>query len=120
MDRKKELESREVLSGNTEQRRVETTTVQPEVESWMEKIEKKFARVPNQSQDVNDDSVVVVQDQSAQPPVTVPITHAQMIAGKKGAVTEGITWLVAWVVRQIKMLHKIGKKVRLADIPEVK
>lgn len=90
-----------------------------EVEGWMEKIEKKFARVPNKTSDVSDDSVVVQQPQSDQPPITLPVTQQQMTAGKKAPTDQGIAWLVAWAIRQIKRLARLGRGVRLQDLPEI-
>lgn len=91
-----------------------------EVTSWIEKIEKKFARVPNATSDATDDTVVVQQPQTQQPPVTLPINQQQMSTGKKAKPELGIAWLVTWAIRQIKMLTKLGRKVRLTDMPEVK
>lgn len=90
-----------------------------EVSSWMEKIEKKFARVPNDTTDVTDDTVVVQQQpQAQQPPVTLPVNQQQMAVGKKAKPEMGIAWLVTWAIRQIKLLSRAGKKVRLQDMPE--
>lgn len=91
-----------------------------EVASWVEKIEKKFARVPNQTNDVNDDSIVVQQDDSQQPPVTISVTQAQMKTGKTAKPELGIAWLVAWAIRQIKLFSRLGRRVRLQDMPEAK
>jgi hypothetical protein len=91
-----------------------------EVKSWIEKIEKQFARVPNDTTDVTDDAIVVQQPQAQQPPVTLPVNGQQMATGKKAKTDLGITWLVTWVIRQIKMFAKSGRKVRLQDMPEVK
>ena len=91
-----------------------------EVSSWIEKIEKKFARVPNQTSDITDDSVIVQQPQAQQPPVTLPVNQQQMLMGKKAKTDLGIAWLVTWVVRQIKLLTRAGRKVRLEDMPEAK
>jgi len=91
-----------------------------EVASWMEKIEKKFARVPNQTSDANDDTVVVQQDDTQQPPITISVTHAQMMTGKSAKPELGIAWLVAWAIRQIKIFSRQGKRVRLQDMPEAK
>lgn len=92
-----------------------------EVSSWMEKIEKKFARVPNDTTDVTDDAVVVQQQpQAQQPPVTLPVNQQQMVVGKKAKPDLGIAWLVTWAIRQIKIISRMGKKVRLQDLPEVK
>lgn len=90
-----------------------------EVSSWMEKIEKKFARVPNDTVDVTDDTVVVQQQpQTQQPPVTLPVNQQQMAVGKKAKPEMSIAWLVTWAIRQIKLLSRAGKKVRLQDMPE--
>lgn len=92
-----------------------------EVSSWMEKIEKKFARVPNDTTDVTDDTVVVQQQpQTQQPPVTLPVNQQQMAVGKKAKPDLGIAWLVTWAIRQLKMLSRAGKKVKLQDMPEAK
>ncbi len=92
-----------------------------EVMSWIEKIEKKFARVPNDTTDVTDD-VVVIQPAPAtdQPPVTLPVNQVQMQKGKTAKTDTGIAWLVTWAIRQIKKLSRLGRKVRLEDMPEVK
>lgn len=116
---------KEILPSSVEQsmQGVETprpAEVQPEVESWMQKIERRFARVPNKTVTPTDDTVVVQQPQSQQPPVTLPINQTQMQVGKTAKPDEGIAWLFAWVVRQIKMLTKLGRRVRLQDMPEVK
>lgn len=119
VDNKKEIQPRvvEVPAASVEAPKQNET--QPEVESWMQKIERRFARVPNKTPSPMDDAVVVQQPQSQQPPVTMPINQTQMQAGKVAKPDEGIAWLVAWVVRQIKMLTKLGKRVRLQDMPEI-
>lgn|GEM_PF-1044189 len=91
-----------------------------EVMSWIEKIEKQFARVPNQTSDVNDDTVVIQQTQTQQPPVTLPVNQSQMAKGKTAKPDLGIAWLVTWAIRQIKLLTRLGRKVRLEDMPEFK
>lgn len=90
-----------------------------EVTTWIEQIEKKFARVPNDTADVNDDAVVVQQPQAQQPPVTLPVNPQQMAKGKNAKTNLGIAWLVTWAIRQIKLLSRLGRKVRLQDIPEI-
>ncbi len=92
-----------------------------EVKSWIEKIEKQFARVPNDTSDVTDDTVVVQQQPAAQqPPVTLPVNQQQMFKGKTAKTDTGIAWLVAWAIRQIKLFSRLGRKVRLQDLPEAK
>lgn len=118
MQPKKETQPINLESEKARVEAVPLSETSPEVESWMEKIEKKFARVPNKTVTPMDDSVVVQNPQADQPPVTLPVTAAQVQVGKKAPVEEGIAWLVAWVVRQWKQLTKKGRKVRLQDLPE--
>ncbi len=122
MDNKKELEPLRQAQDGPEVENIgkAESSTNPEVEGWMEKIEKKMARVPNQTSDKNDDTVVIDDPSSSQPPVTLPVNQAQMQKGKKAKIEEGIAWLVAWATRQIKMITKLGKKVRLQDLPEAK
>ena len=119
VDNKKEIQPRQVETARPVIETPRQAEVQPEVESWMQKIERRFARVPNKTVTPMDDNVVVQQPQSQQPPVTMPINQTQMQVGKVAKPEEGIAWLVTWVVRQIKILTKIGKRVRLQDMPEI-
>lgn len=120
MNTKKELEPMRESQGEQGVEAPKIPEQNLEVSSWMEKIEKKFARVPNQTSDVSDDSVVVQPTpQSDQPPITLPINQQQMVVGKKAKTDTGIAWLVSWAIRQIKIFTRMGRKVRLEDIPEV-
>lgn len=120
MNTKKETEPLRQAQGKLEVEVPKSSEQNLEVEGWMEKIEKKFARIPNQTQDVTDDQVIVQPVNNAQPPITLPITQQTMQRGKKGKIEEGVTWLVTWAIRQIKLLSRLGRKVRLQDLPEVK
>lgn len=120
VDNKKEIQPRPVESAQIRVEAPKPVETQPEIESWMQKIERRFARVPNKTVTPMDDKVVVQQPQSQQPPVTMPINQTQMQAGKVAKPDEGIAWLVTWVVRQIRMLTKLGRRVRLQDMPEAK
>lgn len=120
VDNKKEIQPRPVETTSPVVEAPRQVEVQPEVESWMQKIERRFARVPNKTVTPMDDNVVIQPAQSDQPPVTLPITTAQVQVGKKAPVEEGIAWLVAWVIRQIKVLTKLGRRARLQDLPELK
>lgn len=124
MNTKKEIEPLRQAQTKLEVEVPKSSEQNLEVEGWMEKIEKKFARVPNDTSDVNDDAVVVQPFDSAQgrgqPPVTLPINQQQMQVGKKAKTDMGIAWLVTWAIRQIKRLTRMGRKVRLEDMPEAK
>ena len=119
VDNKKEIQPRPVETVSPPVETPRQAEVHPEVESWMQKIERRFARVPNKTVTPMDDAVVVSQPKSQQPPVTMPINQTQMQVGKVAKPEEGIAWLVAWVIRQIKVLTKLGRRVRLQDMPEI-
>ena len=119
VDNNKEIQPRPVETPSAVVEAPKQNETQPEVESWMQKIERRFARVPNKTVTPMDDNVVVQQPQSQQPPVTMPINQTQMQVGKVAKPEEGIAWLVAWVIRQIKVLTKLGRRVRLQDMPEI-
>lgn len=89
-----------------------------EVESWITKIEKKFARVPKGAPGPQDDQVVVQQPQSKQPPIQLPVTQQNITIGQKAKPELSLAWLVAWAVRQIKIMARLGRKVELASLPE--
>lgn len=91
-----------------------------EVEGWMEKIEKKFSKVPSKSDDSVSDAVIVQQPSPGQPPVTLPVTQVQMQAGKSAKTDKGIAWLVIWAIRQLKILMRMGKTAKLQDSSEAK
>ena len=122
-DMKKE---KEPMGGSERVRLPENPPIGEAGLSTVEKIEKKFARVPNDTSDVNDDTVVVQPFDHAQglrpqqPPVTLPANQQQMAKGKNAKTDLGIAWLVTWVIRQIKLMARLGKKVKLQDMPEVK
>lgn len=93
-----------------------------EVESWMEKIEKRFARIPKGIKGPQDDDVVVQpfdDTQGKQPPVKLPVTQVGMKRGDKLPVENSITWLVKWARRRIKQLAMLGRRVVLSEIPEM-
>lgn len=124
VESKKELDSRvgqqKEFAVGSEKTRIPEQNL--EVSSWLEKIEKKLGRVPNDTSDKNDDTVVVPSASSVagqQPPVTLPINQAQMRVGKKAKVESGLAWLVTWFVRKIKQITRLGGRVRLQDIEEV-
>jgi hypothetical protein len=120
VETKKEMQPRSVEALRPSIEPTVPVEIQPQLESWMQKIEKRFALVPNSTQTPMDDVVVLDQPQSQQPPVTLPVTSTQLQIGQKAPPTEGITWLVSWVVRRIKMLSRLGRRVRLKDMPEMK
>ena len=91
-----------------------------EVESLMEKIERRFARVPKGQPGPQDDQVIVQQPMSKQPPIQLPVNQQQMVTARKAKTDLSIAWLVQWAIRQIKMMARLGRKVELRDIPETK
>ena len=121
MDNKKELEPQRIPQGKSEVEQQKSPEQNLETLSWMEKVEKKFARIPNDTSDINDDTVVIQpQTPTDQPPVVLPVTQQQMQLGKTAKTDTGIAWLVTWVIRQMKKLSRAGRTVRYQEIPEIK
>jgi len=91
-----------------------------EVESWISKIEKRFARIPKGAPGPQDDQVVVQQPASGQPPVKLPISSQGMVTGQDADVQTGLRWLYTWAVRQIAALARVGKRAIFRELPEAK
>jgi len=112
--KEKEPVGKERVSVSPEMPTVESPRTQEtpaEVSSWIEKIEKKFAKVPKAPGDTSDDTTVVNQPGSNQPPVKLPVTRQQMKVGQKSSPDLSISWLVTWAVKQIKKLARVGRTV---------
>jgi hypothetical protein len=91
-----------------------------EAMSWMEKLERRFGRTqPQATGDVQDDTKVQPTDpaQSTQPPVTIPVTAAQMQSTAKPDPEIALSWLVIWAKRQIAQLMKQNRKVLFSPEP---
>lgn len=125
VDLKKE---KEPVGGGRERAPEEFPTVEsprkseetPETQSLIEKIERKFARIPKGQPGAQDDQVVIQQPQSNQPPIKLPVNQQQLQVNQKTKPEFSIAWLVSWAIRQIKMMARLGRKVELAEIPELK
>ncbi len=78
----------------------------PEVESWMEKVEK--AQDVQLTQPVVQDSAVVVAHPSAQvvsDQVILPLTLDQIESAQKHKVGESVRWLAEWCLRLTKVFR---------------
>lgn len=81
----------------------------PEVESWMEKVEK--AQDVQLTQPVLQDDAVVVAHPSAQvlsDQVILPLTMDQIESAQKHKVGESVRWLAEWCVRLTKVFRAKG------------
>lgn len=83
--------------------------LEPEVEGWLEKLEKEQTQL---GQPVTDDQGQVVLDDAAKPQsgfkVVLPLTKEEMEQGLKHKVADSVRWLAEWCWRLIKMF---GSKV---------
>ena len=84
--------------------------LEPEVESWLEKLEKEDSSLQNP---VVDDSTgqVVLDDTNKQKhdfKVVLPLTKLEVERGLKYKVVDSVRWMAEWCIRMIKMF---GKKV---------
>jgi hypothetical protein len=96
-----------------------TPEISPELESWMESVDRREERPPEK---------VVVADQTAsnptgqyaaEPVIVLPLTQGKLQEGMKHTVQDSVKWLAVWCMRVIKKFH--GAVVyRPAETTEVK
>lgn len=83
--------------------------LEPEVEGWLEKLEKEQTQL---GQPVTDDKGQVVLDDAGKQQggfkVILPLTKEEMERGLKHKVVDSLRWLAEWCLRLIKMF---GNKV---------
>jgi len=85
--------------------------LEPEVESWLEKLEKEDQVL---QKPVTDDKGQVVLDDSQQDDkksgfkVVLPLTKDEVEKGLHHKVVDSVRWMAEWCIRMIKMF---GKKV---------
>lgn len=83
--------------------------LEPEVEGWLEKLEKEDSRL---QQPVVDDKGKIILDDAAKQKkgfkVVLPLTKDEVDKGLHHKVIDSIRWLAEWCIRMIKMF---GSKV---------
>ena len=83
--------------------------LEPEVEGWLEKLEKEDSRL---QQPVLDDKGKIILDDAAKQKkgfkVVLPLTKDEVDKGLHHKVIDSIRWLAEWCIRMIKMF---GSKV---------
>ena len=84
--------------------------LEPEVEGWLEKVEKEDSQL---QQPVTDDQTgqVVLDDTQAQPTnfkVILPMSKDEVEKGLHHKIIDSVRWLAEWCIRMIKMF---GNKV---------
>ena len=84
--------------------------LEPEVEGWLEKMEKEDSQL---QQPVTDDQTgqVVLDDTQAQPTnfkVILPMSKDEVEKGLHHKIIDSVRWLAEWCIRMIKMF---GNKV---------
>ena len=82
--------------------------LEPEVESWMEKLEKEEGKL---TQPVTDDKGQVILDDAQKQAgfkVVLPLTKDEVDQGLRLKVIDSLRWLAEWCLRLIKMF---GNKV---------
>jgi len=82
--------------------------LEPEVEGWLEKLEKEETQLP---QPVTDDKGQVVLDDAQKQAgfkVVLPLTKDEVEKGLRHKVIDSLRWLAEWCLRLVKMF---GNKV---------
>lgn len=104
----KEKEGKQEVTPITEYTR--QVDLEPEVEGWLEKVEKEDSQL---QQPVTDDKTgqVILDDSQQQQPgfkVVLPMTQDEVNKGLHHKVLDSVRWLAEWCIRMVKMF---GNKV---------
>ena len=103
----KEREGKQEVTPITEYTR--QVDLEPEVEGWLEKVEKEDSQL---QQPVTDDKGQVVLDDSQKQQsgfkAILPLTKDEVNKGLQHKVIDSVRWLAEWCIRMIKMF---GNKV---------
>lgn len=104
----KEREGKQEVTPITEYTR--QVDLEPEVEGWLEKVEKEDSQL---QQPVTDDKTgqVILDDSQQQQPgfkVVLPMTQDEVNKGLHHKVLDSVRWLAEWCIRMVKMF---GNKV---------
>jgi len=115
-EKKKQKQARKSgVSGGIERERTPITEytrkvdLEPEVEGWLEKVEKESAQLGTPVQD--DTGKTIVDDAQKQDDfkVVLPMTKDEVEKGLHHKVMDSIRWLAEWCIRMVKIF---GNKVR--------
>ena len=83
--------------------------LEPEVEGWLEKVEKEDSQAP---QAIKDDKGQVIMDDATQQntgfKVVLPMTKEEVDKGLHHRVLDSVRWLAEWCIRMVQMF---GNKV---------
>ena len=84
----------------------------PEVEGYLEKIEKEDHFLTNQITDDQTGQILVSSSQAQKPKIILPLTLAEYHFGLKESVETSWRWLAEWSGRLIEMLgSQVGFKI---------
>ncbi len=84
--------------------------IEPEVESWLEKLEKEDSSLQNSVKDDQTNQVVLDDIDSdggddKKFKVILPLTKVEVEKGLKRKVVDSARWMAEWCIRMIKVFH---------------
>ena len=82
--------------------------LEPEVESWLEKLEKEDTSLSKPVVDPSDDDKVILEDVKGDKDrfrVVLPMTKEEVDKGIHSKVIDSARWLAEWCIKMIKMFH---------------
>ncbi|MEA3355143.1 MAG: hypothetical protein U9Q63_01510 [Patescibacteria group bacterium] len=106
---KERVEGRQEVTPITEYTR--KVDLEPEVESWLEKIEKEDSQLkqaivnPADSTNAKAGQVVLDNIQPSKFKVVLPLTKEEVERGLHSKVIDSVRWLAEWCIKTIKMFH---------------
>lgn len=121
-DKKKKKEPQIVVGSSAGKERVEVVgkqevtpmteytrkvDLEPEVESWLEKLEKEDSDLPKPVVDDKGKTVLdtTVSKKKDKFKVVLPLTREEVEKGMHRNVMDSVRWLAEWCIKTIKMFH---------------
>jgi hypothetical protein len=101
-----EVRGRQEVTPMTEYTR--KVDLEPEVEGWLEKIEKEEAAVPPVVDDTSGQMVLDDSQSQRDFKVVLPLTKSEVEKGLHHKILDSVRWLAEWCIKMIKMF---GSKV---------
>ncbi|MBU1085505.1 MAG: hypothetical protein ABIJ43_01380 [Candidatus Beckwithbacteria bacterium] len=88
--------------------------LEPEVEGWLEKIEKEDSQLQQSVTDpsINSGQAILDDAQPSKFKVILPLTKEEVDKGLHSKVIDSVRWLAEWCLKTIKMFHgKVAYKI---------
>jgi hypothetical protein len=83
----------------------QSAEISPEVESWVEEVQRHDLQPPQQVVVADDTATQPTNNYVSEPVVVLPATQQVIQAGLKKKVSDSVRWLAEWCLRIVKKFH---------------